>query len=152
MRSSRAAVGLIRMGQADQPLWLVQWNEHWRMFNLISGHIEENESYRECLMREIEEELGLIRDEEFAIPAHPFGRLEFTARSERAGEDTDYIFELFEVRLRGNSSIRKIASNPNNRWLTREEIRKGRCFDGKPVNSRIEEMLLLLEARGLHGG
>ena len=59
MRQSQATVALIRPVHDGQNLWLAQWNPKWRQFHFVSAHRRPDETFRECLVREIAEELEL---------------------------------------------------------------------------------------------
>jgi 8-oxo-dGTP pyrophosphatase MutT (NUDIX family) len=141
MRQSIAAVALIRRQQDGQTLWLVQWNPRWQKYHLVSGHKLPDETFRECMVRELGEELGLHEETDFRLAAEPLAHLEFTAWSESAGAETAYTMELFEVGLIGAAARQKVDTNPGNRWLSDEEIRTERCEDGKAVSTTLPLIL-----------
>ena len=86
-RQSIAAAALIRRTEAAQVLWLARWSRSWKRFHLVGGHKHDEESFRECLVREIGEELGLVEDADYEMAAVPTAHLEFTAWSEGAKEE-----------------------------------------------------------------
>jgi len=141
MRQSVAAVALIRRQRDGQTLWLAQWNPRWQKYHLVSGHKRPDETFRECLVRELGEELGLREGTDFQMTPEAFARLEYTAWSESAGADTAYTMELFEVKLIGPAAREKVDANPGNRWLSDEEIRSERCDDGKAVSTTMRLLL-----------
>jgi 8-oxo-dGTP pyrophosphatase MutT (NUDIX family) len=141
MRQSIASVALIRRQQDGRTLWLAQWNRRWQMYNFVSGHKRPEESFRECVVREIGEELGLWEGIDFRLPTEPPKRLEFTDWSDGAGAETAYTMELFEVELIGPAARQRVDANPQNRWLTKEEIRSQRCQDGKPVSRTMSRIV-----------
>jgi molecular chaperone DnaJ len=67
MRQSVAAVALIRRSEAGQALWLAQWNPHWRRYNFVAGHKRPDESFRQCVVRELAEELGLREGADISV-------------------------------------------------------------------------------------
>jgi 8-oxo-dGTP pyrophosphatase MutT (NUDIX family) len=148
MRRSVAAAALIRSDENGRTLWLAQWNPRWRGYHLVGGHKRPEETFRECLVREIGEELGLVEDEEFVVAAEPTARLEFTAWSEGAREETSYAMELFAVALRGPAR-EKIDAHSANRWLDEGEIRRGRAADGKAVSPTMHRLLAEIRPGGL---
>src|SRR5205814_72605 len=85
MRQSEAAVALIRREQDGQTVWLAQWNDKWRAYHFVSGHKRSNETFRECLVREVAEELGLKEGANYTAAPMPAAHLEFTAFSQGAG-------------------------------------------------------------------
>jgi 8-oxo-dGTP pyrophosphatase MutT (NUDIX family) len=146
MRRSEAAVALIRRIEDGATLWLAQWNAKWGAYHFVSGHKRPEETFRECLEREVAEELGLRADIEFRAAAEPSAHLEFTAYSESAAVETTYTMELFEVELEGDGPRRAIAGDPRNRWLTEAEIGNARAAAGRPVSATMKRLL----TEGLH--
>ncbi|MFO7906039.1 MAG: NUDIX domain-containing protein [Pirellulaceae bacterium] len=125
---------------AKHTLWLAQWNRKWNVYALIGGHKRAHESFREWIIREIEEELSLRCGIDFEVADEPAARLEYTAFSKSAQEETGYTMELFDVRLTDSAGGR-IDAKPNNRWLTEQEIQSQRTTDGKPVSETVELIL-----------
>ena len=149
MRTSIASVALIRRHVGGQTLWLAQWNAHWHRYYFVGGHKHEDESFRECLVREVAEETGLTEHVDYDVVDGPVAHVEYADWSGRAQAQTAYTMELFELRLRSERASRRLDANPKNRWLRESEIRAGRCADGKRVS---QTMGLLLQRAGLWNG
>ncbi len=141
-RRSVAAMALFRRQEQGRTLYLAQWNLKWRALNLVGGHKRPNESFRECLVREIGEELGLALGADYVVPDEPVVRLEFDAFSDGAWEPTSYQMEIFPVDLLGDSVLEKIAANPDNRWVTEDEILAGRCNDSTRVSPTMTRIVM----------
>jgi len=141
VRESTAAVAIIRREHEGRTLWLAQWNRNWQRYHFVGGHKHADETFRQCVIREIGEELEIAEDQDFLVADQPLAHLDYTAWSEGARQETHYVLELFEVQLLGDSTRQRIEANSRNRWLTEEEIREERCHDGSPVS---ETMGLLL--------
>ena len=141
MRTSIAAMALIRKEEGGQTLWLAQWNSRWRRFHLVGGHRESGESFRECVVREIEEELGLRDGAGVAVAAEPTAHVEFVAFSEGQREETAYTMELFDAELTTAAAREKVDAAEENRWLSESEIRLGLCKDGRPISPTLERLL-----------
>src|SRR5947209_7142008 len=118
VRQSFAAVALIRREAQGQVLWLTRWNVHWNSFHLIAGHKRPDESFRDCLRREIVEELALRERTDFTVADEPLLHLEYTAWSERAHAETAYTAELFPVQLAGESVCDRPGDDPRVRWVS----------------------------------
>jgi 8-oxo-dGTP pyrophosphatase MutT (NUDIX family) len=140
MRRSEAAVALIRRAQDGQTLWLAQWNDKWQAYHFVSGHKRPDESFRECLVREIAEELQLGLGTDYRISAASPIHLEFTDFSESTQTETRYIMELFNVEL-GSGAHPGVEADPANRWLTDAEIHAGQTSDGRPVSATMKRLL-----------
>jgi tetratricopeptide (TPR) repeat protein/8-oxo-dGTP pyrophosphatase MutT (NUDIX family) len=141
MRRSEAAIALIRREQDGQTLWLAQWNEGWHALSFVGGHRHDDESFRDCMIRELEEELGLREGADVLVPAARSVHLEYTAVSRRTREETEYVLELFDVTLVGGRAIPAIDGNPANRWLSEPEIMACQSHDGRPVSETPRRLL-----------
>ena len=141
LRQSVAAFALIRREDRGQDLWMAQWNPHWKSYNFVGGHKRDDESFRECVIREVSEELRLNEGQDFTVPAEPLAHLEYVDWSENAREDTAYTVELFDVQLAGRVALDVIASNAANRWLTSAEIERGTTRDGQLVSRTMRRLL-----------
>jgi ADP-ribose pyrophosphatase YjhB (NUDIX family) len=135
MRTSQAGLAYIRrVGPDGDVEYLTQWSESWSMFSLIGGHVEPGETFRECCLREVEEELRLQRSE-FTV-GDSLGRIEYEAFSHGCGQMTRYTVELFAVEVRGN-----VSDDPTNRWLSEREIATMTTGDGLPVSDQVRIVL-----------
>ncbi len=140
MRQSEAAVALIRRVQDGQTLWLAQWNPKWRALHFVGGHKRPEESFRECLVREIVEELGLRQGTDYEVSTRTPARLEFTQFSQSSQTRTCYNMELFNVELTPGA-YPKVDANRENRWLTDTEIQAGQTRDGRPVSATMKRLI-----------
>ena len=146
MRQSEAAVALIRRIDDGQTLWLAQWNPKWRRFHFVSGHRRHDETFRECLVREVAEELGLSEGPDFQVSSAPPTHLEFIDFSESTQTQTRYIMELFNVELSSGAHPR-VECNPENRWLTEAEIQAEQARDGQLVSATMKRLLAAVERK-----
>ncbi len=141
MRTSVGAYALIRRAAGGAEEWLTNWNEGWKALNLVGGHREKFESFRECCIREIVEELGLDAAADFRVAPKPEARLEYVADSRSSGEKTAYTIELFAVDLLTEAARTRIDADPAARWLTEREIRALCAADGRAVSPTVEHVL-----------
>ena len=139
MRESVSALALIRRDGPAGIEWLVQWNETWAAFNLVGGHRENGETFRECLVRELAEELG-VSPGEYRVADASAAHLEYEAWSWSRRETTKYTMELFDVELLGDVAVR-VLRDESNRWVTTAEILARCCQDGKRVSETVETVL-----------
>jgi 8-oxo-dGTP pyrophosphatase MutT (NUDIX family) len=140
MRQSEAAVALISLMRDGQTYWLAQWNDKWGAFHFVAGHRRPEETFRDCLVREIAEELHLSEGVDYQVSAEPPIHLEFVDFSQSTQTQTCYIMELFNVELSPESRPR-VESNPANRWLSVAEIEAGQTRDGQPVSATMKRLL-----------
>jgi 8-oxo-dGTP pyrophosphatase MutT (NUDIX family) len=141
LRRSEAAVALLRDQGADgRPRWLARWNPKWGTFHFVAGHRRPEESFRACLVREIDEELGLREGEDYSVSTAPALHVDFTAWSVSARAETRYVMELFDVELTPAAQSR-IADDPENRWLAEADVRAGLSEDGRPISATMGRLL-----------
>jgi len=149
MRNSIAAIALIWRELEGQTVWLARWNSARSAFSFVVGHKQAGETFRECLIREVREALGLEPGADFFVADQPHSHLEYIDWSEGARAETAYTMELYRVELTGDFACDKIAGDDNNRWLFPEEVQAAATQDGQPVSATMN---LLLEMAGLLGG
>lgn len=141
MRKSIAAVAAIQREDETGTLWLARWNAKWQCYHFISGHKRPGESFRECIVREVREELHLSEGTDFRVGDDPLARVEYEGWSRSARAETIYTMELFEVKVTGTSAWKTLDADAKCRWLTKAEIQAQKCKDGKPVSSTAELLL-----------
>jgi 8-oxo-dGTP pyrophosphatase MutT (NUDIX family) len=139
LRRSEGGIALIQRTIGGKSEWLAQWNENWGSFFFVGGHRHEKEIFHECVIREIEEELGLSA-QECPVANQPGHHLEYRAVSRSANELTNYTMELFEAHPT-QDGLKKIADDTANKWLDETEIRRLEAYDGRAVS--ISMMVIL---------
>lgn len=145
MRESVAALALIRRTSGGETEYLTQWNNGWQALNFVGGHRRAEETFRACLCRELEEELGLRDGVDCQVEEHPLAHLEYTAFSRSAQEESLYVVELFSVQL-NESAMARVNPAPENAWVNEAESRAGRTSAGRAVSATVP---LLLSKAGL---
>jgi len=148
MRSSVAGLALISRDVAGETRYLLQWNVKWSRYSLVGGHKQNDETLRECLVREIFEELGLRAGADLNVADQPLVCIEYTAWSASARQDTHYTLGLFNVTDLTAEAVQKIDANPCNRWASVAEIIERRRSDGLPI---ADNVALLFRQAGLPG-
>ena len=83
LRQSKGGIALIQRTIAGKREWLAQWNDNWKAFFFVGGHRRDRETFHDCVVREIEEELGLS-PQECPVSANPTHHLEYRAISRSA--------------------------------------------------------------------
>ena len=140
LRRSEGGLALIEQTVNGRKQWLAQWNQNWGAFFLVGGHRQDGESFRDCVIREIEEELGLAASD-FRVDSAPAHHLEYRALSGSAGELTDYTLELFETHLTA-AALDGVRDDPMNKWLTEDEIHQLEAHDGRSISTTVLTLLL----------
>jgi len=139
MRTSLAALAIIQ----QQATWLVQWNEKWNAYSLIGGHVESDETFRECCEREIMEELE-CQANSIKLSSTPYVALRFREFSESAKVETDYEWQIFNAEL-DQAVLQNLPSNCA--WVTSTLIESGHAADDKPIASQVSRVQHAIEEK-----
>lgn len=139
MRTSIAALALITRCRGGETEYLAHWNRDWNAWHFVGGHKQEDETFRECMTRELTEELGIMPSG-FSIAGDPTGRLHYITMSRRASVDTAYTMELFDVELHDDVLV-EVERRPENAWLSLGEIEAGAAHDGRAVSPTLPLIL-----------
>lgn len=108
---------------------------------MVGGHKYDDESFRECMLRELLEELGIANGDGFTVPDEPFHTSTYAAWSDSAAEMTDYTIALFDVPALESFGADSVVSQQPVRWLHESEIRAGVCEDGLVVSNSFAQLL-----------
>ena len=157
-RTSIASLAVIRrIDSAGVLRYLAQWNPKWQAFSSVGGHKRASESFRDCVAREIAEELGVLLESDAPtapkderprcrVGAWPLGMLEYDAFSRSANVMTRYSIALFEVDLSSRAADH-VSGDANNAWLSEQEIDAGKTADGRVVSETMLRHLDWLRGR-----
>lgn len=143
MRESQAAVVLIREQHDAGWRYLCHWSDSWNALHFVGGHREPSETFRECAVREAQEELG-IGPAEIVVEEQPLGRLEYVTFSVSAGVQTFYVIEVFYAAVDATLCHQITLFRPRNHWVSREEIRNGFTLKGLKVSITTDIILTKL--------
>jgi 8-oxo-dGTP pyrophosphatase MutT (NUDIX family) len=143
LRQSEGGIALCERTLTGQREWLAQWNDNWKAFFFVGGHRHSDETFRDCVVREIQEELGL-GSWDFEVAPKPAHQLQYRAQSRSANELTAYHMELFEAQI-VPGALEHVEGDSRNGWLTEEEIRRLEAYDARPISVT---MLMLLSLAG----
>jgi hypothetical protein len=97
-------------------------------------------------LREVNEELGLTEGIDYSMTSEPVAHIEFVAFSHRANTETHYVLKAFALNGLTQQARTLITTNPDNRWVTAEEIRARETHDNKPISETMSRLLPYLES------
>lgn len=143
MRVSEAALALItRFDPAGVIEYLVIRNTNGQAYSLIGGHRKVSESFHECCRREVIEELQPSANARVEVAPFPWVSLRFNDHSGANGEETDYHWQVFPVRV-DDQSLQRMP--PTCAWVSADQIRAGRTRDGKLIADQARRVLKAVE-------
>lgn len=148
-----SSFALITAQQGPQKLYLLQWNSKWQVFNLIGGKLDnqkgDDNSPARTIYRELEEELGLQREEECLI-INLIKHVELRQFSYREQKEKEYHFSIFEVDLFPRlqldqstkiSAARWLSTGRENVFVTKSEIENLTTISGRPISATTRQIL-----------
>jgi hypothetical protein len=135
------ASGMIPKLESDSTLWLGRWSERQAALDFVRGRRLGEESFRECVDREVGWELGLRRDRDYLVANMAQLNLEFPAVLPGDSEPSHVAVAFYVVNLYGKAAWRQVESDPANRWLSGRELHQGRGRDGRPVSPLLSFLL-----------
>ncbi|MEZ4512672.1 MAG: NUDIX hydrolase [Chloroflexota bacterium] len=117
----RSAFAMISLGTGANRRYLLQWNENWRMYNLIGGKMDngkgDDNSFLRTICREIEEEIGLGVSKDCQI-GQELLQLEMRQYSRREKRMKEYQFVVFDVALFPQLALNAQQLNNTLKWFS----------------------------------
>ncbi len=111
------SLALIARVNEQHSLWLCQWCDQRACDDFVSGERRADESFRDCIDREVAKSLGL-QWRDFLVANMAQLNMEFAAVL--PGEQHPYhvAVAFYIVHLYHAASRQRVASLPNTKWLT----------------------------------
>lgn len=149
----RSAFALIMLGAGDCRRYVLQWNENWRVYNLIGGKMDNSKGDSNCFLkticRELEEETGLVAFKDCHIGQEMI-HLEMRQYSRREKRMKEYQFGVFEVSLfpqlmlnpkQLHNVVQWLSTGRSNVVVTLEEIANLMTVTKKPISQTTHYIL-----------
>ena len=130
------SIALIRRTEPSYSSWLACWHDQSECLEFIVSPRLGQESYRDCLSREIAWTLRLARDRDYLVSS--VARLHY--------ESHELTVEFFVVEPYGKSFHQLIDANSSARWVRRHELENRRTDDGLAVSDGLCELLFAADA------
>ena len=141
MPDRQASIALIRHHDEPEHHWLAFWNASQRQFSFVVAERLGNESWRECLDRELAWELDLRRGKDYLISSMARLHYEETTVEPDGDEPSKLEIEFYIVDPYGRAGREIFAALPDSRWLTNNELRAGSCKSGEAIDPWLVDLL-----------
>lgn len=138
------SIALIRRFENEQTRWLVQHHECSNICRLIQAERLEEESFRECIDREVSWALSLERNKDYIISSVPRLHLEVQLRAPGKEEGDKIVVEFYVVDLYGRKAAGKLDQE-NLYWVTGAELKLGVTGDGRAIDPLQQKLLAKAE-------
>ena len=139
MQAFTGSIALVRHPNQMEKLWLAIWDPRYQHFDFVAAEKLENDSFRECLDRQVAWVLPLRRGKDYLISA--VARLHLEALLLVDLRPTAFLVELFIVDLYGKESLPTVSKDRSIRWLSTREVLAGATEDGQPVSPQLVMIL-----------
>lgn len=123
------SIGLIRDQRVDGTLWLVRKPDNRQHYSLIQAERVDDESWRDCLDREIAWLLELESGRDYLISS--VARLRYDTEVEERNQIVRYVVEFYIVDLYGSRGKQALDDDPSCRWVRTDELTSGSFDEGK---------------------
>jgi hypothetical protein len=140
MRRYFRSLALIPRVNEERSSWFCQWNQVDGWFDFVTGERLDNESFRDCIDREVSNTLGL-GPKDYLVANMAQLNLEFAAVLPGEAEASHVSVAFFIVNPYGKTSRQMLESHPGGRWLTGGELLEGKTTDGIPVSPVVTYLL-----------
>jgi hypothetical protein len=122
-------------------LWLAVWDNRHCHFDFVIAERLENDSFRECLDREIAWKLPLRKGKDYLISSVARLHLDTAFSAAKQTSLMLYSIELFIVDLFGKMAAQSLANDPNLRWLSSNEVLSGKTNCGRNISPRLVSLI-----------
>ncbi len=131
------SVALMRHPEEGEKRWMMLWNPKRNQFEMVTALRLENDTYRECLDRELAWKLDLQRGKEYLISSMARLHIEQELTLPRDEKPVFYAIEFYVSDPYGKQSFAKLEERENLHWLTTHEILAGYGPEDRPVDPRL---------------
>ena len=139
MNHFTGSIALLRHPDQLENLWLAHWDEGRKHYDFVTAEQLDDESFRECLDREVAWVLDIRRKKDYIISSQ--ARLHPDLPVEVSDVETFCVVEFYIVDLYGKSGRASVELNRELRWLTSDEVLSRQTSEGVPVIPSLVELL-----------
>lgn len=135
------SLGIVRRFVDETEQWLMIRDEVEPFYRLIQSHRGEEETFRDCLHKDLAAELGLNPKKDYIISGLSVAHHQ--APIEWPGEETPQwvIVQFFPVHLYGQTARDTISQLSHAQWFTLKEIAKGISNEGHRFDPKQLELI-----------
>lgn len=135
------SIALIRKPTEHRTSWLARWQDRGRWFDFIMAEPLGDESFRECIDREVGWVLDLERERDYLVSNMAQINLDFSDALPGDAHETQILVAFYVVDLYRKSAWQKVDADRENFWLTAEQIYAGHAQDGRPINPNLRFLI-----------
>ena len=134
------SIGMIRHPVDIERRWLCRWDPRFGHFSFIFAERLGDDSFRECLDRELGWVLPLRRGRDYLISSMARIHLETELETE-TDQKMQFFVELYVVDLYGKQGIQAIDQADDLAWLSSSELMDGKTSEMCPVDATLVKLI-----------
>jgi hypothetical protein len=131
------SIALIRKPADHRTLWLARWQDRGRWYDFVMAEPLGDESFRECIDREVGWVLDLERERDYLVSNMAQINLNFSDALPGDAHETHIVVAFYVVDLYRKSAWQRVDADRANCWLTAEQIYAGLAQDERPINPNL---------------
>lgn len=134
------SVALIPEDSESNSRWLCLWDNNRSCFDCVTAERGDNESFRDCIHREVLESLDLTKRDVLVSNMAQLN-LEFVHTLPESTSDTHVAVSFYLVHLYSETARQAVKEMVEGRWLTGKELLHGETTDGWAVSPTLSYLL-----------
>lgn len=135
------SIALIRHPLRPEQEWLGVFDERRRFYSFITAERLNQESWRECLDRELSWTLDLNRGKDYLISHMARLHFEESHVDPETGDEVERALEFYVVDPYGRRGRAAFEQLDGVRWLTNEELRQAVTSDNVDIDPWLTDLL-----------
>lgn len=141
MQTLIRSIAMIRKPAEHRSTWLARWQPPTRCYDFVMAEPLEEESFRECIDREVSWVLQLERRRDYLVANMAQINLDFCEALPGDAHETHIVAAFYIVDLYRKSAWERVDSDPENRWVTASEIYAGQARDDRPIDPNLRFLI-----------
>jgi len=141
MENTSLAVALIRKSYNQQLCWLARLDKSQQQLEFVIGERLEGESFRETTIREVAWLMQLDRKRDFLVSNMAQMNLEFVDQLPGQFQKSHVQVSFYNVEIYRKEIVQVLEKDPNNFWVTSDEICDGRTRCGRKFNPIVPYLI-----------
>ena len=134
------SVALIPDSTETKPKWLCVWDNNRSCFDFVTAERCGNESFRDCIHREVLESFGLTKRDVLVSNMAQLN-LEFVDTPPESKTNLHIAVSFYLIHLYSRAARHAVKEMVEGRWLTGNELLHGETIDGWSVSPTLSYLL-----------
>ena len=130
------SVALVQQSEGDKSKLLLRWHADQNCWMFVVAERLNRESFRESVTREVAWQLNLNRQSDFLVSNMAQLSMEYVETLPDQTQ-THIAVAFYNVHIYRRNVLESLTLDPSSRWMSADEVCKGRTNDGQTIDPRI---------------